>query len=113
MYQYKAKVLSIYDGDTITVLIQLGFDISFQAKLRLYGINTPEIRTRNKEEKLKGIEARNFLAELIENKEVIIETTKQEKYGRYLATIFLGRINVNKLLIKKGFAKEYYGEKRN
>lgn len=105
-YKYKATVIDVYDGDTITVFIQLGFDISFKTKLRLYGIDTPEIRG---EERPDGLVSRDWLREKILNKEVIIQTYKDRtgKYGRYLATIFLEEVNINLQLIEEGLAEEY------
>ena len=58
MYEYKAKIIKVVDGDTVDVEIRLGFKISLQERLRLFGIDTPEIRTRDKEEKKMGFEAK-------------------------------------------------------
>jgi len=107
MYNYKAKVLDIYDGDTMTVEIDLGFTIKFTAKLRLLGIDTPEIRSKDQTEKALAYEARDYLRNLLLNKEVTINTTKKGKYGRYLATIFYNNININDELLRLGYAKKY------
>jgi micrococcal nuclease len=99
-YTYKAIVLDVYDGDTCTVDIDLGFGIWMKKqKLRLYGINTPELTGEQKQD---GIKTRDYLASLIMGKEVIIE-----KYGRWLATIWLDGVNLNKKLIEEGYAREY------
>lgn len=105
-YKYKAIVTDVYDGDTVTVIISLGFDISFKTKLRLYGIDTPEIRG---EERPDGLVSRDWMREKVLNKEVIIQTYKDRtgKYGRYLATIFLEDVNINLQLIEEGLAEEY------
>jgi micrococcal nuclease len=106
-YTYKAIVLDVYDGDTCTVDIDLGFGIWMKKqKLRLYGINTPELTGEQKQD---GIKTRDYLASLIMGKEVIIETQKDkaEKYGRWLATIWLDGVNLNKKLIEEGYAREY------
>lgn len=105
-YLYKAKIISVYDGDTCVAEIELGFDIIFKQKLRLYGINTPELRG---EEREQGLISRDYVRELILNKEVIIETQKDKtgKYGRYLATIYIDGINLNEKLVTEGYAKEY------
>lgn len=98
MYTYKAKVLSVYDGDTITCLLDLGFNIHVKEKFRLYGINTPEIRTKDLEEKAKGYKSKKRLQELIEEKEVILKVFKKGKFGRWIAAVYL---NENKLLNDK------------
>ena len=106
-YIYKAYVTSVYDADTIIVKIDLGFGFSFdKLKIRLYGINAPEMRG---EERNEGIISRDYLRELILDKEIYLETYKDEKgkYGRYLGTIYLNEENINEKLIKEGYAKIY------
>jgi len=107
-YLYPAKVLDIYDGDTITVECDLGFKIKIELKIRLYGIDTPELRGKTK---TKGIKARDYLKLLIENEDIIIETffDRTGKYGRHLAKVWLGTVCVNDLLVEKGLAvyKDY------
>ena len=107
-YLYPAKVLDVYDGDTITIECDLGFKIKIELKIRLQGINTPEIRGKTKAE---GIKARDYLKLLIENENVIIETfqDRKGKYGRYIAKIWLGDLCINDLLVQKGLAiyKDY------
>lgn len=108
-YIYKANVISVYDGDTITVNIDAGFNIwLYKEKIRLNRINAPEVTGSSKQ---KGIASREFLKNLILNKEILIETIKdkKEKYGRYLGEIYLKTsetetININDLLVEKGFA---------
>lgn len=102
---YKAKVISVYDGDTCTVEINIGLDITKREKIRLYGINAPELTTE------EGKKVAAYVKTLLEGKEVRIETNndRREKYGRLLATVYIGTTNVNKLLIEKCMAKEYYG----
>jgi len=112
MYNYKAKVIDIYDADTMTLQIDLGFYISKVEKVRLMGIDTPELRTRNLREKELGYEARDYVRDLILNEEVIVTTEKKGKYGRYLVNIFYNDININNELIRKGYAKPYYGGKK-
>lgn len=113
LYNYKGKILEVLDGDTIEILFDLGFKIFFKEKVRLYGINTPEIHTKDLQEKKQGFRVKRFLEKLLKNAEIVIKVYKQEKYGRYLADIILnnGQI-VNALLIEKGMAKEYFGGKR-
>ena len=109
MYKYKAVIFNVVDGDTVDAKVDLGFKISVNLRLRLSGINTPEIRTRDKKEKEKGFIAKQFVIDSILDKEVIIETTKQGKYGRYLAVIYYGEnnINLNQELNDKKLAVKY------
>jgi len=115
LFCYRAKITSVYDGDTCTADIDLGLSTWVHGeKLRLYRINTPELRGPEREQ---GIIARDFVRNLILGKEVIVQTIvdKKGKFGRYLAEIWVvadeGRwINVNDHLIEKGYA-EYYQEK--
>ena len=107
MYEYTAKVIKVYDGDTITVDIDLGFGIMLKKQtLRLYGINTPEVRGESKEE---GKRVRDLLRERILEKTIIIKTKKDKKgkYGRWLATIIFEEENINDWLITEGHAVPY------
>lgn len=106
MYQYKAKVISVYDGDTITAMVDLGFYHFQQMKFRLYGIDTPELRGEDRE---KGLVVRDIVREMILDKEVIINSykDKQEKYGRYLANIVIDGLDLNQWLVQNGHAKPY------
>jgi len=119
MYEYKAKVIKVIDGDTIDVEVDLGWKITIKDRLRLGGIDTPETRTRDKEEKKKGLEAKQFVIDKIEGKEVLICTEKQGKFGRYLADVYYSTdeaedfdTNLNQLLVSRGLAKIYHGGKR-
>lgn len=113
-YRYKAFITEVYDGDTCTADIDLGFGIWMKKqKLRLLGINTPELRG---EEREIGLEARDYVRSLILNKEVIVESEKDKsgKYGRWLATIWLYNdeedgelVNLNEHLLEEGIAKRY------
>lgn len=108
-YQYHAIVASIYDGDTIRADIDLGFGTWVKsAKLRLAGIDTPEIRGS---ERPAGLAARQFVSDRIPvGSEIIISTDKDRtgKYGRYIATIFYdGGQNLNEQLVKSGHATPY------
>lgn len=104
MYTYKATVINVYDADTIDVVIDLGFKISQQIRIRLYNINAPEVRGT---ERKIGLISRDYLSKLILNKEVIVKTYKDKigKYGRYLATIYLNERNINLHIANKGYAK--------
>jgi len=108
MYTYKAYVTDVYDGDTVTATVDLGFHTSVQVKIRLKDIDAPELRG---EERNKGLLSKIRLEELILNKEVIVKTykDKQEKYGRWLGEIYLPNNDtpVNKMLLDEGLAVKY------
>lgn len=114
MFEYYARIVEVVDGDTVDAEIDLGFSICHKLRIRLNGINTPETRTKNKEEKVKGLAAKARLKELIEGKIVLVKTDKSEteKYGRYLGVLFLEGVNVNQQLIQEGHAVQYDGGKR-
>lgn len=102
-YYYKAKIVDVYDGDTVTAEIDLGFNVKFKEKLRLFGINAPELRG---EEREKGLVSRDYLRGLILDKTVTIKTIKDKKgkYGRYLATIIVDGLNINSEMVFEGYA---------
>ena len=114
MFIYNAKCLRVVDGDTVDATVDLGFDTWKKIRIRLVGINTPETRTRDLEEKAKGLAAKNFLIDLLKkhNNEFILHSQGVGKYGRCLGNLFLGEENVNDLLINEGHAVEYQGGKR-
>lgn len=112
LHFYKAKVLEIYDADSVTISIDLGFNIQLTEKARLYGIDTPELKTKNIDEKIHGYLARNYLRYLIQDADVLIQTEKEGKFGRYLVKIYKDDIYINDLLITMGYAKPYFGEKK-
>lgn len=105
IYRYRGVVSSVYDGDTITVDIDLGFHVQMKKeKFRLYRINTPEVRGPEKE---RGYVSRDWLRERILNREIIIVTHKDKKgkYGRWLADVWIDGICVNDELVEKGLAE--------
>ena len=119
MYTYKAKVTRVVDGDTVDALIDLGFDTHVKKRIRLYGMDAWESRTRNKEEKVKGLAAKARLKEILEAAEEIhLDSHGLGKYGRVLGQLHVcseslpTMINVNELLITEGHAVEYHGGKR-
>lgn len=111
----KCKVLSVYDGDTITIAFKHDGNI-VKKKCRLLGIDTPEIRTKNKKEKEKGYEAREFMSNLIEGKIVYVKCGPWSKYGDILGKVFLTKEEldkeapcVNDVMVTKGLAHKYFG----
>tara|TARA_A100001515_G_C4522489_1_gene194020 strand:- start:441 stop:788 length:348 start_codon:yes stop_codon:yes gene_type:complete len=115
MYEYKCELLRVVDGDTVDVLIDVGFSTFRKERVRLYGINTPECRTRDKEEKVKGFAAKERLKEILKEfgKHFIIKTEldKKGKYGRILGQLYdLEYVNcANDMLVIEGHAVEYFG----
>lgn len=110
MYKYEATVRRWVDGDTVDVDIDLGFGLVFHnQRLRLYGIDAYESRTRDLDEKEKGLAATAFVNEMAPvGSKVTIVTYKEGKYGRILAEIFLDDYtNLNMLLTEKGHAERY------
>ena len=111
--------MKVYDGDTCTCIVDLGFKLSAKIKVRMIGIDTPEIRTIDASEKVRGEAARDFLRNKILDKNVILHTQKKGKFGRWLGEIWeipnegesLG-MSINQLLIQEGHAKAYDGGKR-
>ena len=117
MYEYFVKeVKNVVDGDTIDVVIDLGFDILFASRVRLAGIDTPESRTTDKAEKALGIEAKEYLKKQLKDaKSVVIRTEKMdssEKYGRILGWVYINgeSESVNNKMINDGYAWGYLGE---
>jgi len=117
MYEYFVKeVKNVVDGDTIDVIIDLGFDILFASRVRLAGIDTPESRTTDKAEKALGLEAKEYLKKHLKDaKSVIIRTEKMdssEKYGRILGWVYVNgeSESVNNKMINDGYAWGYLGE---
>ena len=117
MYQYFVKeVKSVVDGDTIDVLIDLGFDILFASRVRLAGIDTPESRTTDKAEKALGLESKEYLKKQLKDaKSVVIKTEKMnssEKFGRILGWLYVNgeTESINDKMINDGYAWGYLGE---
>ena len=116
MFEYNATVTRVVDGDTIDAIVDLGFSTFKKVRIRMHGINAPESRTRDLEEKKKGLAAKARLVEMLEeNKnEFILVSHGVVKFGRCLGEIFLNKKenSVNKQLIWEGHGTEYYGGKR-
>ena len=117
MYEYFVEeVKNVVDGDTIDVVIDLGFDILFASRVRLAGIDTPESRTTDKAEKALGIEAKEYLKKQLKDaKAVVIRTEKMdssEKYGRILGWVYVNgdSESLNNKMINDGYAWGYLGE---
>ena len=126
MYEYKAIVERVVDGDTIDIIIDLGFKTWKKVRVRMEGINTPESRTRDLEEKKKGLAAKARLQEILDynSNECVLKVSGVGKFGRAIASVYVDtlspasdkssmtEINVNKQLIEEGHAVAYDGGKR-
>ena len=122
MYIYNIELLRVVDGDTIDAKIDLGFDVWVKKRVRFSGVNTPECRTKDLEEKAKGLAAKDRVKQLLEGSNKIrLISHGVGKFGRCLGEIHidvvdgkeaLTLVSVNELLIKEGHAVEYHGGKR-
>ena len=117
MYEYFVKeVKNVVDGDTIDVIIDLGFDILFSSRVRLAGIDTPESRTTDKAEKALGLESKEYLKKHLKDaKSIVIKTEKMnssEKFGRILGWLYVNgdTVSVNDKMINDGYAWGYMGD---
>ena len=117
MYEYSCTVDRVVDGDTIDVVLDLGFDILYRCRVRLYGIDTPESRTRDKDEKIRGKLASTFLKGAIEEgKKVVIETKLKDskgKFGRVLGNVVVDGVNINQTMITSHLAVAYFGQSKD
>jgi len=115
LYTYRATLKNVVDGDTVDLDLDLGFDVLLTLRVRLLGINTPEIFgvSKTTEAYKKGVEARTFVVTTLGGKNLIVKTEKdrQEKYGRYLATVFIDgdSESLNDKLVKLSYAVPYDG----
>lgn len=100
--EYRATVLSVYDGDTITCNIDIGFDLYKLEKVRLSGIDAPEVRGS---ERLEGLKSRDALRELTLGKQLRLVNEGTGKYGRTIATLYLDTINISDWMVQNGYAE--------
>jgi micrococcal nuclease len=115
MYEYKCKIKRVVDGDTVDVVLDLGFNIHHACRVRLVGIDTPESRTRDKDEKVRGNLAKQFLKDSIAKKKVILKTKLRDsrgKFGRVLAEVWVNEQNINETMVTKRYAVAYHGQNK-
>jgi micrococcal nuclease len=105
-YVYRATYLANYDGDTIDLNVDLGFQIAVTIRVRLLGVDTPELRGVDEAEKTRGLRAKEFTREFLEGKEVVVRTYKDKKgkYGRWLAELWVGQRSLGEALQEAGLA---------
>ena len=107
----------VVDGDTIDVVLDLGFDMLYKSRVRLYGIDTPESRTRDLDEKARGKLAKNFLKDAIDQGEKVVIQTKLKdsrgKFGRVLGEVVVDGVNINVKMVDENHAVAYYGQSKD
>ena len=117
MYEYGCKVTRVVDGDTVDCILDLGFSILHKCRVRLFGIDTPESRTRDKDEKVRGKLAAKFLKDAIDDgKKVILRTKLKDskgKYGRVFGEVVVDDININVSMIENYLAVAYHGQNKD
>ena len=121
MYEYQCKIVKVIDGDTTDVDIDLGFGIwMHKERIRLLGIDTPESRTRDKEEKKYGLAAKKYLTEMLNDEGGIVLKTKKDaegKFGRILGELWRTTDNadksINQYLVDEHHAVQYYGQSKD
>ena len=114
MYEYRVFLDRVVDGDTVDVHIDLVFDVLLTSqRIRLYGLDTWESRTRDLEVKAKGLLAKEFTKQMIqEANQIILISHERGKYGRILGELICDGVNLNEALIENGHAVKYYGGKK-
>jgi endonuclease YncB( thermonuclease family) len=115
LYHYSAEVTSVYDGDTFDCIVDMGFSTSIKIKVRVHGIDTAEMKSKDPEQKAKAVAARDHLRSRILDKKIILHTAALEKYGRWLGVVWVQDENgecgesLNDEMVRLGHAKPYFG----
>jgi micrococcal nuclease len=115
MYEYNCKIVRVVDGDTVDVDIDLGFSHWIHnERIRLYGVDTPECRTRDDEEKAAGLLAKAFVEDALHvGGTYILSTREKGKFGRYLGVIFVSdKTSINAALVTEHLAVAYFGQSK-
>ena len=109
MYEYNAICTRVVDGDTIDARVDLGFKVWLDCRIRLEGIDAPETRTKNLEEKAQGFRTKEFLKAIMEGVggHFVLKSHGVGKYGRCIGTIYVGGENINESLLAEGYATRY------
>lgn len=118
VYAYRVQsIKKIIDGDTFDCILDLGFDVLLEARVRMAGIDTPESRTRDKVEKQFGLASKNFLKEQFKHATTIVIKTELDnekgKFGRVLGTVYLDGVNINEVMCQEGYAVAYFGQNKD
>ena len=116
MYEYRCEVVHIVDGDTVDVDIDLGFGVWLKKeRIRLVGIDTPESRTRDLEEKKYGLAAKEFLTKWLSAGNIVLKTQKdaEGKFGRILGELWYNDVNINQKMVEEHHAVAYTGQSKS
>ena len=116
MYEYKCNITRVIDGDTVDAEIDCGFDIIFKSRIRLYGIDTPESRTQDLDEKARGKLASQFIKDKITKAKLVKVKTKLDKkgkFGRVLGSIIADDEDLNESMVKNYLAVAYFGQSKD
>ena len=117
MYEYKCEVTRVVDGDTVDCVLDLGFSILHKCRVRLYGIDTPESRTRDLDEKARGKLAAKFVQDSIDNgKDIVLRSELKDskgKYGKVLGSIVVDGLDINKAMVVQNLAVKYFGQSKS
>ena len=116
-YSYRVKsIKKIIDGDTFDCILDLGFDVLLEARVRMMGIDTPESRTRDLEEKKFGLLAKEYLTEKLDTEDIIVTTevdNEKGKFGRILGWVWCNGVNINNQMIDEHMAVAYHGQSKD
>lgn len=113
MFTYAVKkVVKVIDGDTVDVVLDLGFNVAITQRIRVRNINSAETRTKDLEEKTQGLAAKAFAEDWFSQGNIVVKTYKDDKYGRMLGDFFREEENFAESAILGGFAVPYDGGKR-
>ena len=116
-YSYRVKsIKKIIDGDTFDCIMDLGFDVLLEARVRMMGIDTPESRTRDLEEKKFGLLAKEYLTEKLDTEDIIVTTevdNEKGKFGRILGWVWCNGVNINNQMIDEHMAVAYHGQSKD
>ena len=116
-YSYRVKsIKKVIDGDTFDCIIDLGFDVLLEARVRMMGIDTPESRTRDLEEKKFGLLAKEYLIMKLEAEDIIVRTevdNEKGKFGRILGWVWADDVNINQQMIDENMAVAYHGQSKD
>ena len=122
MYEYRVSIDRVVDGDTVDCWIDLGDNLKIHKRIRFAGVNAPETRTRNKEEKKRGLIAKEWLQNKIDpkhvgsSKDIILKSYEYGKYGRVIGELFIvsgsRKQSINKMMLAEGLVTEYDGGAR-
>ena len=117
LYNFRVKqITKVVDGDTFDCILDLGFDVLLEGRVRMLGIDTPESRTRDLEEKAYGLLAKDWLYENIKGEDIIVQTVvdnEKGKFGRILGTVLVDGEDINAKMIAEGHATAYHGQSKD